>query len=366
MLNHLSYMSLALTLAEKGRLRVSPNPMVGCVIVKDDQIVGQGWHAFFGDHHAEIHALHQAGIAAKNATLYVTLEPCCHDGKTPPCTEALIQAGIKEIYIACQDPNPIVSGKSIGILKQAGMTVHIGLLSEQAQKLNHVFFYYMQHQRPFVIAKWAMSLDGQTITHPHDNKQISGQASMRHLHQTRAQTDAILIGARTLLQDNPALTARDEHNELFPKQPVRIILWGQHPIKNIDLTGLTLFSARSLQTSKVIIAMTEKSWEINKKLKNNINNINNTEILIIPEITINHRYYIHLATLLAVLAQKNISSLLVEGGQTTHAHFFEQQLVNQVQVYLAPVIISHFDQKITLKTMQNTVLNNDLLLISDM
>src|SRR5690349_18374770 len=154
-----TYMKQALELARLGRGTVSPNPMVGCVLVKEDRVIGQGWHQRAGEPHAEVYALREAGIAAQGSTAYVTLEPCCHFGRTPPCTQALIEAGVKTVYAACLDPNPLVAGKGMQILRAAGIKVHTGLLEQEAKRLNEIFFHYIQTRRPFVLTKWAMSLD---------------------------------------------------------------------------------------------------------------------------------------------------------------------------------------------------------------
>ena len=229
-MNHLSdsdYMSTALSLAERGRYTVSPNPMVGCVIVKDGKIVGKGFHLKAGDPHAEILALREAGADANAATAYVSLEPCCHYGKTPPCTDALIKAGIKKVYAACLDPNPLVAGKGIQQLKNANIEVETGLHEKEASQLNEIFFHYIRRQQPSVIAKWAMSLDGKTVTHTEDSRDISGNTSREYSHQTRQQVDAILIGAGTAICDDPELTVRYPADTSSLRQPLRVVLSSQ-------------------------------------------------------------------------------------------------------------------------------------------
>jgi diaminohydroxyphosphoribosylaminopyrimidine deaminase/5-amino-6-(5-phosphoribosylamino)uracil reductase len=202
------YMQQALALAEKGRFSVSPNPMVGCLIVKAGKIIGQGYHHQAGTPHAEIHALREAGAEAKDADVYVTLEPCCHYGRTPPCTDALIAAGVTRVYFACHDPNPEVAGKGSAALKAAGIQAEEGLCRSEAQQLNKIFFHFIQTKRPFVFSKWAMSLDGKTMTHPDDLPAISSTASRSHSHLLRRAVDAILIGTNTAIDDDPALTVR--------------------------------------------------------------------------------------------------------------------------------------------------------------
>ncbi len=335
------YMSAALELAARGRLFVSPNPMVGCVIVKNGEIVGKGFHQRAGGDHAEIHALHEAGARANGATAYVTLEPCCHHGKTPPCTDALIRAGIAEVYTACIDPNPLVAKKGIEILETAGIAVHVGLYEEEAKQLNKIFFHHMTHKRPFVIAKWAMSLDGKTITHEEDSRQISGRESQQHTHELRQQVDAILIGSNTAKRDNPQLTSRltfsDSDTHAFSKQPIRIILAGKTPLP------LTLRIFDQNLPNKTILATTKASQEYWKNICATLPNP--IELIIVNA---DERGLVHLPSLLDVLHKKGITSLLVEGGMTVHEQFFKENLVNEVDVYVSPVIIGNLKIKKTL------------------
>lgn len=333
--SHIDYMTLALQHAARGRLTVSPNPMVGCVIVKNDQVVGVGHHQRAGEPHAEVYALRDAGDAAKEATAYVTLEPCCHVGRTPPCTQALIQAGIKKVYVACLDPNPLVAGKGITELQAAGMEVEVGLCEEAATQLNEIFFYFMKHKRPFVIAKWAMSLDGKTITHAQDSRQISSSESQQHTHELRSQVDAILIGANTARLDNPQLTAREIDNA---KQPIRIVL-----STNGDLPKeLNLFAAS--MPSKTIVATCASAIDIN------------AEIITLAK---NEKQKVHLPSLLDELGKRNITSLLIEGGMTVHQQFFAENLVNKIQVYLAPVVIGSGEKKQYFLNMNANQLGHD-------
>lgn len=347
------YMSLALQLAERGCFSVSPNPMVGCVIVKNNQIVGRGFHQFAGGPHAEIYALEEAGEKAHGATLFVTLEPCCHSGKTPPCVGALIKAGIKEIYAACLDPNPEVSGKGVEQLRAAGITVHIGLLEKEARKLNEIFFYFISHKRPFVIAKWAMSLDGKTIVNQPDSREISSAESLYHCHQVRRKVDAILVGAATARLDNPELTARFKpDDEVIAKQPIRIVLSseGRLPL------DLKIFSANS--SAQTMIATTnavDQSWQKALALKN-------IEVLVLPQ---DKNQKVHLPSLLDALAKKNITSLLVEGGTTVQQSFFKEDLVNKIDLYLCPVIISSLEKKQKVHNLDLTKVGRDFYLSAD-
>lgn len=330
-MTHQDYMVLALELAQRGRFTVSPNPMVGCVIVKNDKIIGQGFHRRAGGHHAEIIALEEAKEEARGATVYVTLEPCCHYGRTPPCTKSLIAAGIKCIYIACKDPNACVNNKGIEALRAANIEVHVGLLEEEAQQLNKIFFHYIKHKRPFVIAKWAMSLDGKTITHPEDTRDISCQKAQQSSHVLRQEVDAILIGARTAKRDNPLLTARF-NTKNNARQPIRIILSrkGDIPL-NLNMFHIDM-------PSKTIIATTDlvdETWRKKAEEKN-------ITVLVLEK---NSQGQVELSALLDALGKKQITSLLIEGGREVHDNFIQEELINEYRVYLAPVIISKLKQK---------------------
>lgn len=323
-------MLLALKLAERGCLTVSPNPMVGCVIVKNEKIIGQGFHQRAGEPHAEIYALEEAGPEANGATAYVTLEPCCHHGRTPPCTDALIKAGIKKVYVACADPNPLVAEKGITQLRAAGIDVELGLHADEAKKLNEIFFHFITHQRPFVIAKWAMSLDGKTITHAEDNRSISSAASQVDAHEQRQQVDAILIGANTARHDNPLLTVRLT-SETASKHPIRLILSSDG---NLPL-DLNIF--KSDLPSKTILITSEQT-DAHKFYEKNI---------CVMKLPLNPQGKINLSSLLDKLGEMHITSLLVEGGMQVHEQFFADNLVNKISVYLAPVIIGSLEKKQT-------------------
>ena len=326
-------MSLALRLAEQGRYTVSPNPMVGCVIVKDNQIVGRGYHQRAGEPHAEIFALREAKEHARGATAYITLEPCTHQGRTPPCVLSLLQADIKKVVIACKDPNPLVSGKGIEILRSKGVEVELGLCEEEAMRLNTIFFHYITHKKPYVIAKWAMSIDGKTIVNQYDRKQISCNESQKHTHDLRHQVDAILVGAATARIDNPELTIRCFSGEEIHKHPKRIILCGGRPLAK----ELKIFHAE--MPSETILAVSRQGMEWASKLNSNSNSC---QILVLPE---EDRGHIELSALLNKLGEMEITSLLVEGGQTVHQSFFKQNLVNKLHVYLCPSMIGTFPSK---------------------
>lgn len=344
------YMSTALQLAARGRYTVSPNPMVGCVLVKDRQIIGQGFHVQTGGPHAEIAALKDAGEKARGSTAYVTLEPCCHHGRTPPCTDALIQAGIKKVVVACVDPNPLVAGKGLEQLKNAGIEIEIGICEKESIALNEIFFHYMCTQQPFVIAKWAMSLDGKTVTHPEDSRDISSAESQKKSHLLRQQVDAILIGANTAANDNPELTVRYPAETSLPiRQPLRIILASQG---NLPLDLNVFRSSIETKTLVVTTSRAPESW---------INQLRAQQV----EVMIMHDVKINLPELLKVLGKRKITSLLVEGGMTVLHDFFQENLVNKIHVYLAPTIIGSLKRKQVVNNINLTTLAQDFFITAD-
>jgi diaminohydroxyphosphoribosylaminopyrimidine deaminase/5-amino-6-(5-phosphoribosylamino)uracil reductase len=346
-------MKEALALAEKGRYTASPNPMVGCLIVKEGHVIGRGYHERAGGPHAEVFALREAGVQAKGATVYVTLEPCCHFGKTPPCTDALIQAGVREVYLAIKDPFLAVNGKGIAALKAAGITVKTGLLRTQAMRLNEAFLHYAKHNRPWVIAKWAMSLDGKTTTHPLDVRHISSEEARLQTHALRQSVDAILIGADTAINDNPLLTVRLPQEEKIIKQPIRVVITarGRLPL-DLKLFDHTL-------PSETIIATTENSspdWR-SALIKKNIT------VWVLP---MNNDGQVDLRALLNKLGENQITSLLVEGGMTLHRSFFNENLVNNIFVYLSPLIIGDLRTKKYLKKYKLSCVGKDIQLSAKM
>lgn len=329
----MAYMSLALALAARGRGTTSPNPMVGCVILKNGRMIGQGFHVYAGGPHAEIVALTEAGEAAQGATLIVTLEPCCHHGRTPPCTDAIIKAGIQHVIVATKDPNPLMAGKGIAALKNAGITVTEHVMTDEANALNVVFNHYITHKTPYVTAKWAMSLDGQTITHPDDTRQITEIASLTHAHTKRSLVDAVLIGANTARTDNPQLTARDpETGTLKGKQPRRLILSA-----NGDLPLHLRLLNKPLAENTWVITSEQASPDFHEALQKQ-----GVKVIIAKTTETGE---IYLPALMETLGQHEITSLLVEGGMTTLRAFFKANLVHAIDVYLAPVIIGDLTQK---------------------
>ena len=344
------YLQRALQLAEQGRYCASPNPMVGCVIVKELQIIGEGWHQGPGTDHAEVMALQQAGANAQNAEVYINLEPCCHHGHTPPCVDALIQAGVKQVFAATQDPNPLMTGKGFEKLRQAGISVQTGILSEEAKQLNKAFFHFMQKRRPFVIAKWAMSLDGKTETSGTDDKQISNALSHQQVHLSRCQTDAILVGVNTALKDNPQLTTRlPEHLDIINRHPVRIVL----DSRGRSTLNLKLFDSQL--PGETIVATTDQSpqsWR-EQLIASGV------EVLILDS---NQRNQVCLQHLMKILYEKQIASLLVEGGMKVHQQFLAAGLVDEVQAYIAPVVIGGLERKLELNVRGLEHLEGDYLI----
>ncbi|MBP9726544.1 MAG: bifunctional diaminohydroxyphosphoribosylaminopyrimidine deaminase/5-amino-6-(5-phosphoribosylamino)uracil reductase RibD [Gammaproteobacteria bacterium] len=338
---HHYYMQHAFALAKRTTFHTSPNPRVGCVIVKNASIIGEGWHNGPGSDHAEIMALKSAKESVEGADVYVTLEPCCHYGLTPPCTHALIREKIKCVYMATVDPNPAVSGKGIKELEDSGIVVTQGVLAEQAEKINRYYVHFMKKQRPYIICKWAMSLDGYCTTSPHDETQISSLESQKHSHLLRHQVDAILIGYKTALMDNPQLTTRFFNEGLEIRHPMRFILdsKGHLPL------SLKIFSTE-LPGKTIVVSTEQSSCEWRNQFKKN-----NIEVWILK----NEGEHVSLKDLMHYFYQNRILSVLVEGGKTIHTAFFKADLVDEVRAYIAPVIIGGHDKKKYLSTTAGDV-----------
>ncbi|MTI84573.1 MAG: bifunctional diaminohydroxyphosphoribosylaminopyrimidine deaminase/5-amino-6-(5-phosphoribosylamino)uracil reductase RibD [Firmicutes bacterium] len=317
------YMEMALQLASRASGRTSPNPMVGAVLVRDGEVVGQGFHARAGAPHAEIMALKDAGDKAKKATLYVTLEPCCHFGRTGPCTEAVIAAGVKRVVVATTDPNPLVAGKGINRLREAGLEVLSGIMEEESLHLNEVFNKYITTKLPFVVAKAAMSLDGKIATRTGDSQWITGNESLEQAHRLRDRYDSILVGIGTVLSDNPSLTTRLPGKE--GRDPVRIILdsYARTPPQCKMLTQ------NSFATTYIIVSK-DAQRESLKRLE-----AAGARIVILN----NDSDGIDVDELLRWLGEQQISSILVEGGSSIHGSFFARGIVDKVAWFVAPKII---------------------------
>lgn len=315
------FMQRTLQLAAQATGRTSPNPLVGCVIVKDHKIIGEGYHHQAGTPHAEVHALRQAGEDAQGATAYVSLEPCSHFGRTPPCADALIKAGIQRVVIAMQDPNPRVSGGGITRLREAGIQVEVGLCASEAEKLNRPFLKAIQTRLPYVVYKVASTLDGKIATETGDSRWISNESSRHCAHELRNQLDVILVGSETVLKDNPALTCRLPEG----RDPVRVIVDGTLKIP-LDAQVLSPVSS-----APCIIATTQAASQ--EKLQR-MEKLPNVEIWQYPV-----PRYIPLKQLLLDLVSRGWNSVLLEGGGGLAGALFESELVDEVEFFLAPKLI---------------------------
>jgi len=319
-MNDEHWMRRALRLAEKGRGKSSPNPMVGAVLVKDSRVVGEGYHAKAGEAHAEIIALERAGEEARGATLYLNLEPCAHYGKTPPCAPRVVQGGVKRVVVGMEDPNPLVKGKGIEILRGACLDVDIGILEKDCRRLNEAFCKYILQKVPFVILKVAATLDGKIAARNGDSKWISGEASRRLVHRLRNQVDGILVGIGTVLRDDPYLTTRIRGG----KDPYRIVLDSRLRIpEESNVIGTS--------PSKAIIAATELAprEKLEKLEKRGV------RILIFDS----KEGRVDLRSCLSKLGEMEITSLLVEGGSHINGSFLDEGLIDKLILFLSPRVI---------------------------
>jgi diaminohydroxyphosphoribosylaminopyrimidine deaminase/5-amino-6-(5-phosphoribosylamino)uracil reductase len=317
-------MERALSMAKLALVHASPNPAVGAVIVKDDVIVGEGYTQPPGSSHAEVVAIQQAGEKARGATVYVTLEPCCHYGHTPPCTKAIIEAGIAEVHLSIVDPSLKVCGRGRDELEAAGIKTVVGEHEEAARELNEAYIKFTCTGLPFVLAKFAMSLDGKIATKTGDSKWISGEQSRRYVHTVRSQIDAIMVGVDTIVKDDPQLTARAGlDGGQLEKQPLRVV---------VDSTARTPLSARVLQLpGKTLIAVTKEADSARRRALAEAG----AEMLELPS----KGRLVDLQELLNVLGKRQIISLMVEGGAAVFGSLFEQGLVDKVLAFIAPIII---------------------------
>ena len=316
------FMQMALELAEKGRGAVAPNPMVGAIIVKDGRIIGSGYHEKIGEGHAEVNAFRSATEDVAGATIYVTLEPCSHFGKTPPCSDKIIEKKIGRVVIAALDPNPLVSGRGVKKLQAAGIEVITGVLAEESSRLNEIFMKYIVKKEPFVVMKAAMSLDGKIATRTGESQWITGPAARERVHQLRSALTGIMVGVQTVIMDDPQLTSRLPGG----KNPVRII---------VDSTLCIPLEAKVLQnqdTAKTIIATTERA-DRSKAARLEEAGI---EILSVPA---NDDGRTDLKALMRALGERGIDSILLEGGATLNFAALQAGIVDKVQVYIAPKLI---------------------------
>ncbi len=312
----------AIRLAERGLFTTHPNPRVGCVIVKEGDIVGEGWHVEAGGPHAEIHALQQAGKKASGATAYVTLEPCSHHGKTPPCVDALIAAGISRIVIAMQDPNPQVAGSGIAKLRESGIEVSVGLLEAEARDLNPGFILRMSEGRPFVRCKMAMSLDGRTAMASGESQWITGADAREDGQRLRARSSAIMTGVGTVLADDPQMTVRLEDEAV--KTPLRIVL---------DPHLSTPISAKILKgDAPTLIVTAVDEPEIQQQFEEA-----GIEVIAVPGCS----ETINLPALMQILAEREINEIHLEAGATLSGAMLHEGLIDELNIYMAPKLMGN-------------------------
>ncbi|QUH30007.1 bifunctional diaminohydroxyphosphoribosylaminopyrimidine deaminase/5-amino-6-(5-phosphoribosylamino)uracil reductase RibD [Vallitalea guaymasensis] len=319
---HIKYMKRAISLSKKGIGYVNPNPLVGAVIVKDGLIIGEGYHEKIGYNHAEINALNNCKKSTKGATMYVTLEPCSHYGKTPPCVNAIIKSGIKQVIVGMKDPNPLVAGKGIKILRDNNITVTCGICQDEIQELNKIFIKYITTKKPYCIMKTAMTLDGKIATSTGDSKWITSDRSREYVHEIRHKVTAIMVGIGTVIADNPSLTTRLTNQTGV--NPIRII---------VDTTCRIPLQARVLsEKGKTIIATTndapiEKVKALGKKM--------GITILMIDKK--NNR--VDMNKLITELGEMEIDSILLEGGSELNYSCLEAGIIDEVYAFIAPKLI---------------------------
>lgn len=320
------YMKLALELAKKGCGFVNPNPMVGAVITKNDEIIGQGHHQKYGELHAERNALADCTTSLKGGTIYVTLEPCCHYGRTPPCTKSIIESGISKVVVGIKDPNPLVAGKGIEMLRQHGIEVIEGVLEKECGELNEVFFHYIKTKTPYVVMKYAMTMDGKAATYSGKSKWITGETARQNVHKDRHRYTAIMVGVGTVIADDPLLNCRIENG----KNPVRIIC---------DTSLRTPLNSQIVTTAKDIstIIATACTDSDKQQLYTNAN---------CKIITVSKKDdHVNLNELMIKLGEEKIDSILLEGGSTLNWAALKNGLVNKVQTYIAPKLFGGVDAK---------------------
>ncbi|MCR1950037.1 bifunctional diaminohydroxyphosphoribosylaminopyrimidine deaminase/5-amino-6-(5-phosphoribosylamino)uracil reductase RibD [Clostridium sp. DSM 100503] len=325
------YMQLAIDLAKNGKGKVNPNPLVGAVIVKNRKVIGQGYHKKYGGNHAEIEAINNSTESVEGATIYVTLEPCYHYGKTPPCVDKLISSKISRVVIGSLDPNPLVSGKSIDKLKQVGIEVNVGVLEEECFRLNEVFMKYIKTKKPYVVLKSAISLDGKIATKTGESKWITGEISRLKVHELRNELSAIMIGINTVLQDDPSLTCNINNG----RNPIRIIVDSN---LRIPLDSKILKNSHNYKT---IIATTKDADLKKKKLIEELG----AEVLIIK--SLNNK--VDLNDLMIKLGELKIDGILLEGGGELNFSALKAEIVDKVMIFIAPKIIGGRNSKTSIE-----------------
>jgi len=355
MISHKKYMDIALNLAEKGRGFVSPNPLVGCVIIKRGKIVGRGYHKKYGEAHAEINALKAAGKKSNNAAMYVNIEPCSHWGKTSPCTEKIVEAGIREVIVGMEDPNPLVDGYKE--LKFRGLKTRIGILREKAKKLNEVYIKYIKTKRPFVILKLAMSLDGKIATSTGDSKYITSLASRKYVHQLRNDVEGVMVGINTIIKDNPLLDSR--------------LIKGKNPKKIIVDSELKIPEKAKIlkDPTRVIIATTKKA----SKTKIDKLHQKGVQVLVLrPKDGL-----VDLKELMKELGKSGLTPIMIEGGAELSGNAIKEGIVDKLLFFTAPKLLGNgldpiknlgikkVNKAIKLKNISTKQIGNDILVECD-
>ncbi len=320
-------MARAIALARRGEGRVEPNPMVGCVIVRGQRVISEGYHRRFGRPHAEIEALRACTTSPRGATVYISLEPCSHHGKTPPCTDALIEARVARVVAALRDSNPLVRGRGIHRLRAAGIAVETGLLERDAAELLAPYLTRIRSGRPFVIAKWAQSIDGKLATHTGRSKWISCPDSRRRAHRLRARVDAILVGSGTVLADNPLLTAREVP---IRRRALRVVLDGRLRLPDKCQLVVTSNTAATLVMTTTTQAKTRKAERLRRR---------GVEVIACRAPV----GRLALRDCLRKLAKRDITNLMVEGGPTILTALLEAGLVDEAYIFTAPMLIGGYD-----------------------
>lgn len=329
--SHEVYMNRALQLAKGGWGRTNPNPLVGAVIVKDDEIIAEGYHQILGGPHAEVEAFNNCKQDVKGSTIYVNLEPCSHYGRTHPCAKKIIESGIKKVVIAMEDPNPLVSGRGIKMLKDAGIEVITGVLEKEAKQLNEIFIKYITKKMPFVIMKSAMTLDGKIASVTGDSKWISGESSRQHVHVWRDRVSAIMVGINTVLTDNPALTTR--LNSGRGKDPIRIIVDSKGAIP-LDSQVINEESSADVILATTSLIKSEKEKQLIDK-----------GVRILKLDSSSGDGHVDLIKLMQELYKLEIDSVLLEGGGNLNAAALSNGIVDKVMIFVAPKIIGGINAK---------------------
>jgi len=359
-MNDSQYMKRALELAQKGIGHVNPNPLVGAVIVKNGKIIGEGYHEKYGEPHAEVNAFKSLKESPTGATMYVTLEPCSHYGKTPPCVDAVIKSGVSRVVVASLDPNPLVAGRGIIKMQEAGIEVEVGVLKEEADALNVVFFHYITTMMPYIIMKYAMTADGKIATHTGASRWITGEIARHRVHEDRKRYTAIMVGVGTVLADDPMLDCRIEGG----RNPIRIIC---------DTHLRTPLNSKIVTTATVIPTLIATTSDDTKK----VSEFTEKGCQILSISTKSER--IDLNLLMTLLGERGIDSILLEGGATLNASALEAGIVNKVQTYIAPKLFGGIsaptpiagtgvatpDEAYILKNQKITILGSDILIESD-